>query len=51
MGGAGTRRSGGDLTSSALETQRGSSIPISHWCRAAIVNAAWRCAFGTHVSS
>lgn len=47
----GTRRGGEDLTSSALETQRGSSIPISHWCRAAMVNAAWRCTFGTHVPS
>ena len=39
------------LTSSALETQRGSSMPISHWCRAAIVNAASRRDLGTHVPS
>ena len=45
------QRRGKDLTSSALETQRGSSTPISHWCRAAMVNAASRCVFGTHVPS
>lgn len=45
------QRGGEDLTSSALETQRGSSTPISHWCRAATVNAASRCDFGTHVPS
>ena len=39
------------LTSSAVETQRGSSMPISHWCSAAIVNLASRCALGMQVSS
>ena len=45
------RYKGKTLTSSALETQRGSSTPISHWCSAAIVNLASRCALGTQVSS
>lgn len=45
------RRGEHSLTSSALETQRGSSTPISHWCRAAIVNAASRRDLGTHVPS
>lgn len=42
---------GESLTSSALATHRGSSTPISHWCSAAIVNAASRCALGMHVPS
>lgn len=42
---------GAQRTSSAVSTQRGSSMPMSHWCSPAIVNAASRCDLGTHVPS
>ena len=39
---------GGRPTSSAAPTHLGSSIPRSHWCKAATVKAASRCSFGKH---
>ena len=38
-------------TSSADSMHRGSSMPISHWCKAATVHTASRCSFGIGVSS
>jgi len=39
------------LTSSAESTHLSSSMSISHWCSAAIVNEASLCDLGTQVSS
>ena len=39
------------LTRSAEVMHRGSSMPMSHWWRAATVKVASRCSLGKHVSS